>query len=87
MCSSDLHGLLTVGESIADAFQAMYIFETTCMIQVRAQAGGGDLIPIPQPILDGAQAQARMVTKGLGGGFAWPGLLRKLDRMESNFRD
>ena len=81
------HGLLTVGESIADAFQAMYIFESTCMIQVRAQAGGGDLIPIPQPILDGAQAQARMVTKGLGGGFAWPGLLRKLDRMESNFRD
>jgi ribulose-5-phosphate 4-epimerase/fuculose-1-phosphate aldolase len=32
------HGLLTVGESIADAFLAMYIFEATCMIQVRAAA-------------------------------------------------
>ncbi|MEO8385823.1 MAG: class II aldolase/adducin family protein [Betaproteobacteria bacterium] len=81
------HGLLTVGETIADAFQAMYIFETTCMIQVRAQAGGGELIPIPQPILDGAQAQAKAVTRGLGGNLAWPGLLRKLDRIDSSFRE
>ena len=81
------HGLLTVGETIADAFQAMYIFEATCMIQVRAQAGGGELIPIPQPILDGAHAQAKAVTKGLGGNLAWPGLLRKLDRIDGSFRD
>ena len=81
------HGLLTVGETIADAFQAMYIFESTCMIQVRAQAGGGELIPIPQPILDGAKVQMNQVTKGLGGNLAWPGLLRKLDRMDSSFRD
>ena len=81
------HGLLTVGETIADAFQAMYIFETTCMIQVRAQAGGGELIPISQPILDGAKQQAKLVTKGLGGNLAWPGLLRKLDKIDMSFRD
>ena len=81
------HGLLTVGETIADAFQAMYIFETTCMIQVRAQAGGSELIPIPQPILDGAKQQAKLVTKGLGGNLAWPGLLRKLDKIDTSFRD
>jgi hypothetical protein len=33
----------------------MYFFENACMIQVRAQ-GGGELIPIAQPILDGARA-------------------------------
>ena len=32
------HGLLTVGASIADAFLAMYILETTCQIQIAAQA-------------------------------------------------
>ena len=80
------HGLLTVGETIADAFLLMYLFESTCAIQIRAQAGGGELIPIPQPIIDGAQAQAKLVTKGLGGHLAWPGLLRKLDRMDSGFR-
>ncbi len=81
------HGLLTVGGSIADAFQAMYIFEAACMIQVRAQAGGGELIPIPKPILDGAKAQMQAVTRGLGGALAWPGLLRRLDRIDPSFRE
>ena len=81
------HGLLTVGETIADTFQAMYFFETTCMIQIRAQAGGSELIPIAQPILDGAKAQMKIVTKGLGGNLAWPGLLRKLDRIDASFRE
>jgi ribulose-5-phosphate 4-epimerase/fuculose-1-phosphate aldolase len=80
------HGLLTVGESIADAFQFMYLFEATCMIQVRAQAGGGELTMIPQAILDGAKAQAKVVTKGLGGQLSWPGLLRKLDRMDPSYK-
>jgi ribulose-5-phosphate 4-epimerase/fuculose-1-phosphate aldolase len=81
------HGLLTVGETIADAFQAMYFFEATCMMQIRAQSGGGELILIPKPIIDGAKAQAQIVMKGLGGNLSWPGLLRKLDRMDPGFRD
>lgn len=81
------HGLLTVGGSIADAFLAMYLFEAACMIQVRAQAGGGELIEIGKPILDGIQAQAAQVTKGLGGALAWPGLLRKLERKDPGYKD
>ena len=80
------HGLLTVGQSIADAFLAMYLFETSCMIQIRAQAGGGELISIALPILVGAQMQAAAVTKGLGGQLAWPGLLRKLDRLDTGYK-
>ena len=81
------HGLLTVAETIADAFLFMYLFESTCMIQVRAQAGGGELTLIPQVILDGAAAQAKSVTKGLGGALAWPGLLRKLDRADDSYKN
>ncbi len=80
------HGLLTVGESIADTFLSMYLFETTCAIQVRAQSGGGDLTPIPAPIIAGAQAQAKAVTKGLGGHLAWPALIRKLDRIDPSYK-
>ena len=75
------HGLLTVGNTIADAFLFMYLFETACMIQVRAQAGGGPLTSIAQPLVDGIKAQAAAVTKGLGGALAWPGLLRRLERV------
>lgn len=81
------HGLLTAGATIADAFLFMYLFEASCMIQVRAQAGGGQLIPIPKTILDGIQMAAKQVTRGLGGALAWPGLLRKLDRVNPGFRD
>jgi Ribulose-5-phosphate 4-epimerase and related epimerases and aldolases len=80
------HGLLTCAETIPDAFLSMYIFEAACTIQVRAQAGGGELIQIPKAILDGAAQQSRVVTKGLGGKLAWPGLLRKLDRMDASYR-
>jgi ribulose-5-phosphate 4-epimerase/fuculose-1-phosphate aldolase len=81
------HGLLTVGQTIADAFLMMYMLETACQIQVMAQSSGGELIRIPAPIVDGIQAQAEQVLKGLGGQLIWPGLLRKLDRRDASYRD
>ena len=79
------HGLLTVGRTIADAFLAMYIFETTCQIQLAAQ-GGGELIAVHPKILEGAAAAANTQTDGMGGGFIWPALIRKLDRIDGTYR-
>jgi ribulose-5-phosphate 4-epimerase/fuculose-1-phosphate aldolase len=81
------HGLLTVGRSVAEAFVAMYFFESSCMMQVRAQSGGGALRHIGADIVDGAQDQWDKVTRGAGGGLAWPALLRKLDRIDPSYRD
>ena len=81
------HGLLTVGATPADAFLFMYLLETACKIQILAQSGGGALTPVPQPIVDGIAAQAEQVTKGLGGGLAWPGLLRMLDHIDPGYKD
>ena len=81
------HGLLTVGNSIADAFLYMYLFEASCMIQVRALAGSRELIQVNPKIVAGIQQQAEQVTKGLGGALAWPGLLRKLDRHNPGYAD
>ena len=80
------HGLLTVGRSVPEAFVAMYFLETACMIQVRAQAGGGKLRFIPQSIVDGAEDMWQRVTHGAGGGLAWPALLRMLDAKDPGFR-
>jgi ribulose-5-phosphate 4-epimerase/fuculose-1-phosphate aldolase len=81
------HGLLTVGASIADAFLFMYLFETTCAIQLRAQSGGGELVDVHPQIIATAMQQAAQVTKNLGGQLAWPGLLRKLDRLDPSYRE
>ena len=74
------HGLLTVGRTVPDAFLSMYLFETVCTIQVRAMAGGGELVSVDPRIVATARQQAAAVTKGLGSQLTWPGLLRRLDR-------
>ncbi len=42
------HGTLTVGRTVAEAFNRMYMLERSCQIQVVAQAGGGALVQ-PSP--------------------------------------
>lgn len=81
------HGLLTVGRTIADAFLSMYVFETACAIQVAAQAGGAELVEVNPAIIAGTAQAMKVQTGSLGGAFAWPALLRKLDRLDPGFRD
>ena len=57
------HGLLTVGRTIPDAFLNMYIFESTCRIQVDAQAGG-ELIEVNPAILQGLAQVMKTATMG-----------------------
>lgn len=79
------HGLLTCGRSVAEAFQAMHVLETACRIQLLAQAGGEELVRVPQEIIDGMPQQAREVTRGQGANLVWPGLLRRLDRRNPGY--
>jgi len=81
------HGLLTVGASIPDAFLFMYALETACQTQLAAQSGGAALTEVNPAIVAGIQAQVEIVTKGMGGELAWPGLLRKLDRRDPSYRE
>ncbi|MGQ0619417.1 MAG: class II aldolase/adducin family protein [Panacagrimonas sp.] len=81
------HGLLTLGKNCADAFMRMYFLEAACMIQVRAQASGGEMHSVPRSVLDNIDEQIEMVTRGQFGLLAWPGLLRKLDRRNPGYRD
>ena len=82
------HGLLTVGATVADAFVAMYYLEASCAIQVRAQSGGGELIPVPKEVMDEGYARAAAAQRPRGGqgALVWPGLLRRLDRTDSSYR-
>ena len=79
------HGLLTVGCSVPDAFLAMYFLETSCQIQISAQAGGA-LSPVPQKVLDGVTSAVRVQqSKGSAADLAWPALLRRLDRLSPGY--
>ena len=67
------HGLLTVGSTIPEAFMYMYFLESSCRIQIDAQAGGEVNLIGNAPMEANKNA---MIMANL----AWPALLRKLDR-------
>lgn len=46
------HGTLTVGRSVGEAFERMYVLEKACRIQVAALAGGIDPVVPPQSAID-----------------------------------
>lgn len=79
------HGLLTTGRSAADAFLAMHKFESACMIQVRAQAGGGKLMPIRDEILATAAEQISGARRGRGPEVVWAPLMRQVARQSPGF--
>ena len=81
------HGLLTCGRNVAEAVLSMYTLESACHIQILAQSGGAGLVSIPQSIVADSAEQSRQVTKGKGAGLAWPGLLRRLDRIDPSYRN
>ena len=80
------HGLLTVGRTIADAFVNMFNLQRACEIQVLAQSGGTELTSVDSRIVSGVKSNVQTVTKGGGGPLAWPGLLRRLDRIDPSYK-
>jgi len=81
------HGLLTVGQTAAEAFLSIYILERACRIQILAQSGGASLPAIGEPILEKVASQLGAVTVGQGAQLTWPGLLRKLERIDPSYRE
>lgn len=80
------HGLLTVGETVGDAFLRMFILQRACEVQIKAQSTGKDLIMIHPQIVAGIKAAAEKVLLASGGQIAWPALLRKLDREQPDYK-
>ncbi|NKE45235.1 class II aldolase/adducin family protein [Roseomonas frigidaquae] len=81
------HGLLTVGKTVGEAFNAMHRLELSCRAQLAAQATGQKLVEVPQAVVDATWNNYQPGTRRPYGVMEWPGLLRKLDRMDPSYRD
>ena len=89
------HGLLTVGETVSQAFLRMYYLEKACEIQLAAQAAGEVVLPSHEvcahterqfndpgrPLEDGELSDPDAMQ------LAWAALLRMLDRVAPGYRD
>ncbi len=77
------HGLLTVGESIGEAFVWMHHIEKACGNQIAAMSGGAQLSHLSQSMLAYTRDQGLNMFSGEGfatPGHEWPALLRQLER-------
>ena len=78
------HGTLTVGHSVGEAFNRMYMLERACQIQVAAQSSARLSIPPAKAV--------SLVYEQLGSiadipARTWEAMLRFLDRSDTSFRD
>lgn len=65
------HGLLTVGETIADAYMYMYFLQKACEVQVSSLSMGQTINPIKERVLATVPEQVARVTRGQGGNISW----------------
>lgn len=92
------HGLLTLGPSVAAAFSRMYALQKACTIQVMALSGGVDIGYPSQEAQDKVtqQVAGRRRPDSAAGkprnfipvpDLAWQGFLRKLDKIDSSYKE
>ncbi|WP_426955136.1 class II aldolase/adducin family protein [Muricoccus radiodurans] len=81
------HGLLTIGRTIGEAFNAMHRLELSCKAQLAAMACNSPLHPVPQAILDATYQNYQPNVRRPYGVMEWPGLLRMLDRRDPSYRE
>ena len=77
------HGLLTVGNTVCEAFVVMHWLERACQAQLMAMACNAKLnYPDPATVERTKPGQRRNITE-----LEWPAMLRMLDRRDPSFRE
>ncbi|GAC1330334.1 MAG: class II aldolase/adducin family protein [Beijerinckiaceae bacterium] len=81
------HGLLTVGRTIAEAFNAMHRLEQSCKSQLAAMACGVKLNIVPHDVVEKTYMNYQPQVRRPFGVLEWPALLRKLDKIDPSYRN
>jgi ribulose-5-phosphate 4-epimerase/fuculose-1-phosphate aldolase len=83
------HGTLAVGPTVAEAFQRMYLLETSCTVQVRTLSMGQPWhMPDARVIehMDKHAGRRNAHSESYARNLVWPALLRKLDRLCPDYK-
>ncbi|MDH3738327.1 MAG: class II aldolase/adducin family protein [Alphaproteobacteria bacterium] len=80
------HGVVTSGRTVRDAFILMRDIATACELQLSQQAAGADFVLPSAEVLETYAVQRKSHNAGRGSA-DWPGFLRRLDQIDSSYRD
>lgn len=84
------HGTLSLGATVAEAFMRIYFIERACSMQVATLSStGGDFYPTDEHIQDKVAEQGRdeEIAKQSANLLVWPALIRRLDRIDSSYKN
>ena len=74
------HGVLSLGETVREAFEIMYYLDCACQIQVDAMAGGLQNVQLMSDAAAESSTQALQRPMRPSTHKDWPALLRMLER-------
>src|SRR5581483_11007837 len=81
------HGLLSVGPSVAEAFNRIYGLERSCQAQAAAMACNAELNLLSQEVIEHATHMYSSEVVRPYGLLEWPALLRQLDDRDDSYRN
>ena len=84
------HGALTVGTTVAEAYDRLYYLERVAQVQLYAMWTGQPLNPLPQDVIDQTIEGFKSAPKYAGksnAAYHFEALKRILDRREPDYRD
>lgn len=80
------HGALSVGRTVGEAFNWMHRMELSCRSQLAAMACNTPFTPVSNAVLEATWSNYQPGTRRPFGVMEWPGLLRKLDRLDPTYK-
>jgi ribulose-5-phosphate 4-epimerase/fuculose-1-phosphate aldolase len=81
------HGLLTVGNTIPECFNALHRLELSCKTQIAAMSCNSPMIQVPADVVEKTYMNYQPQVRRPFGVLDWPALLRKLDKIDPSYRD
>lgn len=81
------HGLLTVGNTIGEAFNWMHRLELSCRAQIAAMSCNSPLNEVNAQVLEETYQNYQPGTRRPYGLMEWPALLRKMEKLDPSFKD
>jgi ribulose-5-phosphate 4-epimerase/fuculose-1-phosphate aldolase len=83
------HGLLTVGQTISEAFLYLYRLESACQVQLDAMACGRELVVPTEAVVQRSGSQMREFAKHVSdiGQLEFDALVRLMDKKDPSFRE
>ena len=81
------HGVLAVGNTVAEAFNNIYRIERACRSQLLAQSANDEILLPPLPVIEKTADLYRPGTRRTMGLLEWPAMRRLADRLDPSYKN